>query len=69
MVTLTAGDRVVTREVTFAGLPIYRGIFKSGQQLTENDLWTWGGSMWRAKRTTSAPPPGDDWQLVVKGAK
>ena len=69
VVELKSGDRVVRKELTLDGMPIYRGTFKSGQKSSANDCWTWGGSMWRAKCDTSAPPPGDDWQMVVKGTK
>ena len=69
VVSLKSGTRTVRKEIRLGGMPIYRGPFKSGQASKENDMWTWGGSMWKAKRDTSTPPPGDDWQLVVKGTK
>ncbi len=69
VVSLKSGTRTVRKEIRLGGMPIYRGPFKSGQASKENDMWTWGGSMWKAKRNTSTPPPGDDWQLVVKGTK
>jgi collagen type III alpha len=69
VVRMKAGDRELSREVRLAGLPVYQGVFKSGQKSTQSDLWTWGGSVWRAKRDTDTSPPGDDWQLIVKGSR
>jgi hypothetical protein len=68
--SLRAGDRLQTRELKLAGLPLYRGVWKSGQAGAKaGDSYTWGGSMWMAKRDTNTSPPGDDWQLVVKGSR
>jgi len=47
-------------------VPIMRGVFKPGQHSLAHDLYTYGGSQWRAKRDTDTSPPGDDWELVVK---
>lgn len=69
-IVLRCGGREVRRELEVAGMPIYRGVIKSGQTgFKDGDVHTWGGSMWVCKRDTDNPPPGDDWQLGVKGAK
>jgi hypothetical protein len=47
-------------------IPILRGVFKAGQHSLAHDLYTYGGSQWRAKRDTDTSPPGEDWELVVK---
>lgn len=62
-------DRVVTKEFQLDGMPIYRGLFQSGQKSKHGDCYTWGGSMWMALKHTDTSPPGEDWRLVVKGTK
>lgn len=70
VVTMRAGDRVAAKEIPLPGMPIYRGTIKSGQTgFKAGDAHTWGGSIWIARRDTDSPPPGDDWQLAVKGSK
>lgn len=46
---------------------IYRGVWRSGAY-EQGDAVTFGGSIFIAKRATSAKPEtsGDDWQLAVK---
>lgn len=68
--SMRAGDRVIEKRLQLAGLPLYRGVVKSGQTgFKAGDAHTWGGSLWIAKRDTDSAPPGDDWQMCVKGAK
>lgn len=64
-------ERSVTREVHFPGMPIDRGVFKSGQAYEAGDGVTYGGSYWFAKQDTTEPPKGDGnhWRLAVKGSK
>jgi hypothetical protein len=67
--SLASAGRVVKRELTLDGLPRYTGTFQSGKSSDCGDMVTYGGSVWMAKRDTSTSPPGDDWQLVVKGTR
>lgn len=71
VVTFSAGGRTVRKSQPLRGLPVYQGIYRSGQPYEEGDLVTYGGSIWRAVRDTHEAPKGahDDWQLVVKGGK
>lgn len=68
---LSNEQRTVTRTVTLGGLPVYRGIYKSGAEHDHGDMVTYGGSLWMALRDTKEAPkgPADDWKLVVKGGK
>lgn len=48
-------------------VPVYRGVFKDGEDYTKSDTATWGGSVWIAlKDTKERPGRNDDWQLMVK---
>jgi hypothetical protein len=48
-------------------VPVYRGVFKEGDEYAKHDTATWGGSVWMAKAdTTNKPGQSDDWQLMVK---
>jgi hypothetical protein len=67
---LKSNGREVVREIKLSGLPIYRGVYETGQHEC-GDLRTYGGSVWRALQDTTEPPrgPSNHWQLVVKGGK
>lgn len=71
LMTLRSEDRVVTREVQLAGLPIYRGIYTRDSVYEAGDMATYGGSVWMAQKQTGEAPkgPADAWRLVVKGGK
>ena len=66
---LRAGGLVVERQLRLDGLPAYRGTFAAGKRHEHGDMVTYGGSVWMARRDTGTSPPGDDWQLVVKGTR
>lgn len=63
------GDQVKRFDVKFP-VPIYRGVYVSGQSYEKGDCVTFGGSQWIAKLDTSEKPGGDAgaraWQLSVK---
>lgn len=67
--TLTQAGREFKMQAPIPGLPQYVGIWKSGQHCEHGDMVTYGGSVWMAKSDTDKPPPGDDWQMVVKGTR
>lgn len=70
VIAMGAGAHRVERTVELEGLPLYRGVVKSGQTgFKKGDAYTWGGSIYLARRDTDSPPPGDDWQLAVKGTR
>jgi hypothetical protein len=49
-------------------VPIYRGVFKVGEEYEAGDMCTWGGSCWVAGKATTAKPDSSDsgWTLAVK---
>jgi len=68
VVSLRNKDKQVSREIKLKGLPIDRGVYKSGAAYQEGDGITYGGSWWLAQKDTSNTP-GDasgDWRLAVK---
>jgi len=68
VVSLRNKDKQVAREIKLKGLPIDRGVYKSGAAYQEGDGITYGGSWWLAQKDTSNTP-GDasgDWRLAVK---
>jgi hypothetical protein len=67
--SLRAGDQEKSVELHVPGLLDYKGIFQRGQDYRAGDVVTYGGSLWLRKNDGDGPPPGDDWQLVVKGGK
>lgn len=71
VMTLRAGDQVVSRETSLEGMPIDRGVYRSGQSAKKGDGVTYGGSYWIATKDTDESPtgPGHHWRLAVKGAK
>ena len=70
LISMGSGARRVERTIDLQGLPLYRGVVKSGQTgFQRGDAYTWGGSLYICKADTDKPPPGDDWQLAVKGTR
>lgn len=69
VLSLKATDgRTITREMPVRNMPVYRGIFQSGQKGSKaGDCFTHSGSLWMALADTDTAPPGVDWQLCVKG--
>jgi hypothetical protein len=63
------GEQTIERQIHIDGLPRYVGTFVSGKGHAHGDMTTYGGSVWLAKRDTDTSPPGEDWQLVVKGTR
>lgn len=47
-------------------VPIYRGVFKEGEEYEAGDMATWGGSLWHCKEPTTEKPDAGPWQLAVK---
>lgn len=49
-------------------IPIYRDVFKEGQEYEPGDMVTWAGSVWHCCQKTTAKPDGPDsgWKLAVK---
>ena len=48
--------------------PIYRGIYREGEEYAVGDAVTWAGSLWIAEKQTSAKPDTVEggWRLAVK---
>lgn len=63
---LQSGDRVCVQRISFP-VQLYRGTYQGGRVYEEGDTCTYGGSQYVARRYTDTRPPGDDWQLCVKG--
>jgi hypothetical protein len=62
----TKGDVVKEFPIHISTI-IYRGTYKHATEYQEGDIVTWDGSMWVAKKDTSAMPlSGHDWTLAVK---
>jgi hypothetical protein len=59
---------VIEKALEIPGLPVYKGTFRPGGY-DKGDAMTYGGSVWMAKRATDTAPPGDDWQMIVKGTR
>ncbi|UAK23664.1 collagen-like protein [Sphingomonas nostoxanthinifaciens] len=58
----------IVKEFAFC-LPVVidRGVFKADEAYEAGDAVSWGGSLWIARRETSARPgEGEDWRLAVK---
>lgn len=49
-------------------VPIYRNVFKEGEEYEPGDMVTWGGSVWHCGEKTTAKPdsPDSGWRLAVK---
>jgi len=70
VIAMGSGAHRVERTVELEGLPLYRGVVKSGQTgFRRGDAYTWGGSLYICKADSDSPPPGGDWQLAVKGSR
>ena len=66
----TNGSATVEVPVAFP-IPVYRDVWKEGEQYDPGDMVTWGGSLWIAKASTTAKPdlPTAEsrvWRLCVK---
>jgi hypothetical protein len=64
-----ANGEIVERSIILEGWPTYEGTYEPGRTYRRRASMTYGGSVWIAKRETSTSPPGDDWQLAVKGTR
>lgn len=70
VVVLRSGSgRERRKEVTLAGMPQDRGVFKAGEPYEAGDCVIYGSAYWCAKQATQEPPKGDGnhWRLVLKG--
>lgn len=47
-------------------VPIYRGVFKEGEEYEAGDMATWGGSLWHCDEKTTDKPDAGPWRLCVK---
>lgn len=47
-------------------VPIYRGVFKEGEEYEAGDMATWGGSLWHCDEKTTDKPDVGPWRLCVK---
>jgi integrin beta 3 len=67
--TYRSGDRVKVFKHRFP-IPIERGVYQAGRAYEKDDIVTFGGSQWIAKRDTTDKPEehGEDraWRLCVK---
>lgn len=61
------GDEMICKSVKLPAM-LYRGVFSRGTGYSENDVVTYGGSMFVATKDAPEGAPGssDDWKLSVK---
>lgn len=61
------GDEVLSKSVKLPAM-LYKGVFAKGAEYSENDVVTYGGSMFIATKDApdGAPGSSDDWKLSVK---
>lgn len=64
----TYGEVMHSFELEFP-VPIYRGVFKEGQEYARGDMVTWAGSVYHAEKATTEKPGTDDWTLAVKAGR
>ena len=69
VMTFKTKDGEIVRQFPLDGMPIDRGVFKSGGSYQRGDGVTYGGSYWFCLQDTDKPPPGDHWRLAVKGTR
>lgn len=46
--------------------PVYRGVFKQGEEYQPGDLVTWGGSLHHCNAPTTEKPDVGPWQVAAK---
>jgi hypothetical protein len=59
------GEQRFEAEMKFP-VPIYRGVYKDGEDYEPGDLATWGGSLWHCDEKTTDKPDAGPWRLCVK---
>lgn len=59
------GERIVEKSIR-VDFPLHKGVYRSGASHEKDDVVTFGGSQWMARRDTKTKPPSDDWVLVVQ---
>lgn len=61
------GDETICKSVRLPAM-LYKGVFSRGTEYSENDVVTYGGSMFIATKDApnGAPGSSDDWKLSVK---
>lgn len=71
VLTMEAGDEQITHELPIEGMPIERGVYRSGQPYKSGDGVTYGSSYWIAQQDTDESPtgPSHHWRLAVKGTR
>ena len=51
-------------------VPLYRGVFREGEQYEAGDMVTWGGSLWHCSERTAEKPDEKSkdgaWRIAVK---
>ncbi len=67
---LTRGADQAEFDVTLP-VPIYRGVFKDGDDYATGDLTTWAGSLWHCNEPKGLKPgaPESGWQLAAKAGR
>ena len=68
MLKWSRGERTIECPVKLP-LPIYRGVFASGDTYEKGDCVTWGGSIWIAQEDEPSGSPSEaskSWKLAVK---
>ena len=59
------GDRREIYELVFP-VPVYRDVYKEGEEYQRGDMVTWAGSLWHCDKPTKNKPGTEDWTLAVK---
>lgn len=60
------GETLHSYDLAFP-VPVYRQVFKEGENYTRGDVVTWGGAAWHCEKDTAEKPgTGDGWSLMVK---
>jgi hypothetical protein len=65
ILSFTRGDVTEEYELRFP-FPVYRGVFKDGEEYGPGDMATWGGSLWHCDEHTKEKPDVGPWRLAVK---
>lgn len=61
------GEETISKSIKMPAM-LYKGVFSRGTEYSENDVVTYGGSMFIATKDApdGAPGSSDDWKLSVK---
>jgi hypothetical protein len=64
--SITAFGKTAAAESFNIPVPLYKGVFREGEEYLPGDQVTWAGSMHHCKTRTREKPLTADWQLIVK---